>query len=162
MSEIRLIGDKELMQALTQLEYKTQHRVLKKVVNDTARETIVKPLQNASPVGNTGNLRKSMGTKAGRSRKNAVVFAGPRMGGSHKGYIANILEHGKDEKRVPKRARALATPWGPRRSVAGVKARPFVRPTIERNLPNAERHLATSIRKIIEREWNRAVKRGLI
>jgi hypothetical protein len=162
MNEIQLIGDKELMRALTQLDYSTQHKVLKKVVNDTAQQTIVKPLRAASPVGNTGNLRKSMGTKAGKSFRNAVVFAGPRMGGSHKGYIANILEHGKNEKRVPKKAKALATPWGPRRSVAGVRARPFVRPTIERNIPNAERHMAVSIRKIIQREWNRAVKRGLI
>lgn len=159
--DIKLVGDQELMKVLTNLEYKTQHKVLKRVVGDAAQKTMVGPIRSVTPV-RSGTLKSSVGKKAGKSKRSAVVFAGPLMGGKHKGYVANILEHGKGTKRTPKNSKALSTPWGPRMSVAGIKAKPFVRPTILANLKNAENHIFKSIRTIMEREMKKARKTGRV
>jgi hypothetical protein len=159
--DIRLVGDEDLLKALQMADYKTQHKVLKKIVKDTANKTLVKPLRQATPK-KTGALRGSMGAVSGKSRKNAVAFAGPRMGGKHKGYIANILEHSKEQTRYPENGQFLKTPWGPRRSVGPMKRNKFVEPTLTRHLKDAENYFIKSVRTIWEREFKRARKRGLV
>jgi HK97 gp10 family phage protein len=158
--DITLLGDKELMSVLTNLPYKVQHKVLKRVVNDAANP-MVKEIRANTPVGPTGNLKKSIGKKAGRSKKSAVVFVGPRIGGksdaSMKGYVANILEHSKGRVRKPK-GKLLSTPWGPRRFVRGFPARPFVRPAMKRSIKTVENNMFTSLRKIIQKELNKVRK----
>jgi len=157
---ITLVGDEELMKVLTNLDYKTQHKVLKRITKDTAQKTLVGPLRQASPY-RTGTLRASMGSLSGKSKRTAVAFAGPRMGGKHKGYVANILEHSKGMKRIPKGA-ALNTPWGPRKSVKGFRKIVFVVPTLKRHLKDAENYFTKSIRTIMEREMKKARKTGII
>ena len=175
MNEIQLIGDEELLNALRQLDYSTQHRILKRVLNDSANKLIVTPLKAASPVS-SGTLRASMGTKVGRSRVNAVVFAGPRMGGrrggvEHKGYIANIIEFNKGGIRYPgvdKKSGGLRkrpmTPHGTRKHSGKMPTthKGYISRTIEQAIPGVQKSIAGSVRVVIERAWNRAVKRGLI
>lgn len=160
--DISLVGDEELLRTLQQLDYKLQQRVLKKVLSDAARNTIVKELKRESPVGSTGNLQRSMGVVPGKSKKNAVVFAGPRMGGNNKGYVANIIEHSKEQYRVNKPdtgKKAMVTPWGGiYRRVKPMKKRVFVKPAIEGQLQNALNHIIKSTRKIIERAIKRQSK----
>lgn len=158
--DIKLIGDEELMQALTAADYKTQHKVLKKIVRDTANKTLVKPLRQATPV-KTGTLKSSMGALSGKSRRSAVAFAGPRTGGKYKGYVARILENSKGKDREPK-GYALSTPWGPRRRVGPLKRNKFVEPTLKAHLRDAENHFIKSIRTILEREFRRARKKGIV
>lgn len=177
--DIKLVGDEELNQVLTNLDYKTQHKVLKRVVNDAAQKTIVKAVKAAAPVGKgvkgtqfssigTGNLKRSIGTVSGKSKRSAVVFAGPRTKSKYQkrtstnmGFVANIIEHGKNKRRVPTTAKALSTPWGPRKSVKGIPARPFVKPNILSQLKPAENHIFKSIRTIMEREMKKARKNGI-
>lgn len=174
MSDINidLIGDKELLNVLNGLEYRTQQKFLKKVVRDSAKPMVTE-IRNRTPVGKrvsgssfsvlpTGNLKKSIGTKDGRSKKSAVVFVGPRIGGKHKGNIANILEHAKGSRRVPKSGQFLKTPWGPRRSVAPIKRVVFVRPSILKTLKTVENGMFKSIRTIMLREMKKARKSGII
>ena len=112
--DIRLMGDRELMQALSNMEYATQQKYLKAILRDASTKTMVPLLRNAVPV-KTGNLRKSMGSVPGKSRRNAVVFVGPRMShrktaeGSteHKGWVANILQNAKDQDRYPEKAKSF-------------------------------------------------------
>jgi len=160
--DIKLIGDEELMRVLYNLEYKTQHKVLKKIVRDAGQKTMVRELKQRTPVGPTGNLKRSMGIVQGRSKRSAVAFAGPRMSSTYKGYIANILEHSKGQRRYPKSTKALMTPWGPRKSVGPLRRQVFVRPSLISQLRPAELHIIKSLRTIMEREMRKARKTGIV
>lgn len=153
--DITLLGDEELHQILNGLNYQTQHKFLKRVVRDTAQKTMVRPLRDASP-RRTGGLQKSMGVVSGRSKRNAVAFAGPRMGGQHKGYIANIIEFNKGELRYPtkRNPNRPKTPYGVRVHSGRMNTlkKGYIAATIKQNLKAAEDHIAKSIRTIIERE----------
>lgn len=159
---ISLVGDEELLQIIRSLDYAVQQKVLKKVVRDVANKTFVKGLRSAAPK-RTGALRSSMGAITGKSKKNAVAFAGPRMGGKYKGYIANIIEYNKGEIRYPtrKNPKRPKTPEGVRLHSGRMpmKDKGFVKRTLEENVKPAEAMLATSVRTICEREIKRYAKR---
>ncbi len=162
--DISMVGDKELQSMIKELDYRTQHALLKRILRDTSTKTYVKELRNASPV-KSGNLRRSFGNVTGKSRRVATIFAGPRMGGSHKGYVANIIEYNKGEVRYPKEDRKgnkkkkrPSTPLGVRVHSGVMPKRPFIRKTLERITPIAERHLVKSVRTIIQRTANKWAK----
>jgi len=174
---IKLIGDDELLRTLTSLEYKTQHKFLKRVVKDTATKTLAKALRQASPKGPTGNLKRSMGAVSGKSKRNAVVFAGPRMAGrfqkktsTNKGWVANIIEHNKGKVRKPMPdprggyRGSPKTPHGYRKDsgIMPTTYKGYIGRTLTQNLKRAENHLLKSVRTIIERDWNSKVRKGLI
>jgi hypothetical protein len=160
--DIKLLGDEQLMQAFNNLEYKVSHKVLKKTVNDTARKVFVPPMRKAHPYR---QIQKSIGVKQGRSRRVAAAFAGPRMiprrfqtdkqkaSGNYSGWLAQIVEYNKGAKR--------STSKGYNRGIMPLQGRGRMRTTLKRNLIPAERHVMKSLRTIIEREWKRAVKKGL-
>ena len=166
---IDLIGDEDLLRALNNLNYVTQHKVLKKILSDTATKTFVKELKRESPVGPTGNLRRSMGKKTGKSRRVATVFAGPRMSHSrektnYSGWLANIIEFNKFQDRYPGKDRRGVkkkrprTPHGIRVHSGVFPLKPFVIKTILRTVRVAEDHIIKSVRTVIEREWKKHVK----
>ena len=161
---IDLIGDKELHQVLTGLDYKVQQKFLKKVVSDAARQTVVKELKADSPK-KTGNLRRSMGVTMGRSKKNAVAFAGPRMGGKWTGYIANVIEFNKGNVRYPgPRGKRPSTPMGVRLHSGRMPTtyKGFVTRAIKSQLRNAENHITSSLRRVMVKEMRKGRKTGLI
>jgi len=157
--DIRLVGDEQLLQIIRGLDVKTQHVVLKRVLRDTAQKTFVRALRRESPV-RTGNLKRSMGHVTGKNRRVATVFAGPRMGGSHKGYVANILDHAKDNRRFPKEAKALR--WNGRyyKSVGPIRKKTNFKQVILNTIPEAQEHQFKAIRTIIEREIRKYAKRA--
>ena len=155
--QLHLEGPDALFKIIRGLEAKTQHKILIRVLNDTAQKTFVRNLKIASPVV-YGTLRRSMGRVTGKSRRVATVFAGPRMGGAHKGWVANILEHAKSGKRYPK-GKFLATPWGPRRSVGPIRKRTNFKGVILGTIRQAEAHMFKSIRTIMEREIRKYARR---
>lgn len=162
MNDITLIGDTELLAALKELDYKTQQKYLKRILNDTAQKTFVKELRRASPV-RTGNLKRSMGKKTGKSRRVATVFAGPRM--SHKreksqysGWVANILDNAKPGRRYPKNKKAMTINGGFAKSVGPITKKTNFKGVIIRTLKPAERHIAKSVRTIIERTVRKHVR----
>lgn len=162
MPDLDLIGGKELLAILKGLENKTQLIVLKRVLSDTAQKTFVKELRRITPV-RSGKLKRSMGKVTGKSRSVATIFAGPRMSGNrdklgHKGFIANILEHAKPGRRLPK-GKALATPWGMRSSVGPIQKRTDFKGTILRTVRTAEEHTFKSIRTILNREIRKHARR---
>ena len=148
--DIKLVGDTELLAALKELDYKTQQKFLKRILNDTATKTFVKRLRIASPE-RTGNLKKSMGKVTGKSRRVATVFAGPRMGGSHKGHVANILEHAKTGRRFPKKGVAMKIGDKFVKSVGPITRKTNFKQVILNTVSEAEGHMSKSVRTIIER-----------
>ena len=158
--QLHLEGPDALFKIIRGLEVNTQHKILIRVLNDTAQKTFIKALRREAPV-RTGKLRRSMGRVTGKSRRVATIFAGPRTGGRderHEGWVANILEHAKSGKRYPK-GRILATPWGPRRSVGPIRKRTNFKGVILGTVRQAESHMFKSIRTIMEREIQKYARR---
>jgi hypothetical protein len=176
--DITLIGDEELTRVLRNLDYKTQHKVLKRIVNDASQKTIAKELKAKAP-NRSGRLKASMGTKAGKSKRSAVSFVGPRVPGGSKdkitntnqGYIANVIEFNKGQKRYPgfdkkkgeirKRPKA---PWGVRlhSGVMPTTKKGFIKRAVESQMKPAEMHIIKSLRTIMVREMNKARKKGIV
>lgn len=157
MSDItlKLTGDKELLQVLRNLDNKTQHKFLKRVVGDAAQKTVVKNLKRESPV-KRGNLRRAMGKVMGKSKRVATVFAGPRRShrndkADHSGWVANILEHAKDGRRFPKNGQAMKIGNNFVKSVGPIRKKTNFRGVIINSMREAEDHMAKSVRTIIER-----------
>jgi hypothetical protein len=148
--DIKLLGERELMDVLTGLEYKVQHRVLKKVVNDAAN-VLVKPTRAVIPIRKTkmqpsgqkwhppGTGKKSIGKKAGRSTKNAVVFVGPRTKTNNyhtDGWYLRFWEKGTRK-------------WRGTNAILSV---------YRSKLKDVENHMSISLKKIFEREMRKVRK----
>lgn len=162
--DIKLVGDDALLAVIKNLDYKLQHQKLKQILTDAANKTVVKELKANSPV-RSGNLRRSMGVKAGKNKRSAMVFVGPRMGGKYTGYIANVIEFNKGKDRYPgKRSKRPRTPEGIRVHSGRMPTthKGFVKKSILSKIKDAENHLAKSIRTIAEREMKKARKSGIV
>jgi len=161
--DIRLVGDDELVKALRMMEYKTQHKVLKKIAGDTARKIFVGPLKRAHPYD---QISRSIGVIKGRSRRVGAAFVGPRMvpgwkltdkqkqSGNYSGYLAQIVEYNKGQVRTTKK--------GYSRGVMPTTGKGKMKSTYRSLMPKAERYVMTSLRTIMEREWKRAVKKRIV
>jgi hypothetical protein len=100
--EIKLDGSKALEKEFEELEKRLDIKQARSVVRKASTRAMVKPLRANITVGTrTGNFKRSFGNITGKSRKVAVIFVGARMGGKHKGYLANIIENNKFQKRYP-------------------------------------------------------------
>ena len=142
--KLNLIGDDELLKIFRELDAKTQHRQLHKVLNHAAN--IPKKAQrDAIPVRASkkkesgkkwhppGTGKKSTIKKRGRSRKNAVLFVGPRRTpGQYKTdtYYLGIWD--------------LYNPGLRKLSIATIRS---LRPT--------EKQIFNSMRVILQRAWNK-------
>ena len=173
MSDINigLIGGKELLRALENLDYSTQHKELKKILRDTATQTFVKRLKQAAPPSQT--LKKSFGHVTGKSRRVATIFAGPRMSlkkaregdEGYKGWLANIIEFNKFQNRYPGKRRGGGlkkrpkTPMGVRRHSGVFPWGPFQIRTILNTIRYAEDYQIKAVRKLILKEWKKYTKR---
>lgn len=111
--DISLIGDKELLATLRELDEKTQLRYLKRVVSDAAnilvkaekrvikaRTTKLIPPVSGDPRRwhTPGTAKRSITKKMGRSRRNATVFVGPRAG-KEGGWYLRFQESGTIKER---------------------------------------------------------------
>jgi HK97 gp10 family phage protein len=145
--DIKLVGDNELLSVLKELDYKTQQRVLKRVVSDAAN-IYVKAIKAVIPVRRTtrvasgekwhppGTGKKSPYKKMGKSKSVATVFVGPRTRTgdySTDAWYLRFWEYGT--KHSPPHMRIQAT-------YAANKER------VESNMMN-------SIRTIITKIWNK-------
>ncbi len=90
-NNLDLIGDEELLNILSELDVKTQHKYLKRVVSNAANiytkaaeRVIPKRTSKKKPSGKKwhppGAGKKGIMKKMGKSRKTATVFVGPRTG----------------------------------------------------------------------------------
>ena len=159
---IKWVGDEDLLKTLQNLDFKLQHKTLKKIVANTAQKIVVRQLRADTPKRNTGNLKRSIGKISGKSKRSAVYFVGPRMshrgggvqrsGGSrYSGWLANIIEHNKGGVRKTKK--------GATRGIMPNTYKGWIARSYAKSLPIAGPYLTTSIRTIMEREMKRYAKR---
>ena len=150
MSDLKLdlIGDEDILRAFRELDFKTQHKQLHKVLNHAANIP-KKAMQSAIPVRTSkqkesgkkwhppGTGRKSIMKKRGRSRRNATLFVGPRTrtGNYHNdAYYLKFWElYRPGRKRVTE--------------------------ATERVLPQTQASIFNSMRTVITRAWAKHTKR---
>jgi len=142
--DLKLVGDKEILAAFRALDAKTQHRQLHKVLNHAAnipkkaqRQAIPVRKTKLKPTGEKwhppGTGRKSTIKKRGRSRKNAVLFVGPKTRtGSYKtdAFYLKFWDLYNPGKRILTRA-------------------------TERTLKPTEKQIFNSMRVVLQRAWNK-------
>jgi len=170
--DIKLLGYNELTEVLRNLDYATQHKILKSILRNTGTKEIIPYVKRVTPQGQTGNLKRSIGNVTGRSKINATVFVGPRM--SHKrsmgsneysGWVANILEYAKGTDRFPEKAKAFKPfsggAGGPAfyKKVSGIKKRTNLTFAIKSRLHPAEVYIEKATRTVIERAWRSKTKK---
>jgi len=159
--KLELIGDKEILAAFRELDYKTQHRRLHSVLNNAAnipakaaRRVIPVRTEKLYPPSSASRARrrkagklnkwhppglgkKSIMKKKGTSISVPTVFVGPRVGtGSYKtdAYYLKIWD--------------LYSPG--RRTIISA---------LEASMVSAQQDIYKSMRTIIQRAWNSKVKK---
>jgi HK97 gp10 family phage protein len=93
---LRLFGVKELDRALKGLEPKVRRKVISRAIR-TALKVVKAAVEAAAPVGESGNLRRSVVVRAVKGRKRGVIALEVRIGeGNFKGktYYAAFIEFG--------------------------------------------------------------------
>lgn len=97
---ISVTGLKEIDDVLKGLPLQFQDRVLKQAHSDAAKP-LVEAAKSIVPVGQTGNLQKSIGVVKTNLKKSGVVGlvqVGPRRGGGNKGFHGHFIEYGKTNR----------------------------------------------------------------
>jgi len=103
------------------LDSRTNQKVLKQILRNVGTKVYVPRLRSHAvsyakydKKPPTGNLRRSFGNIAGKDKRVATIFVGPRMStgdirnqGSHKGWVVNILENWKDPKKRKTRFKSV-------------------------------------------------------
>lgn len=146
--DIKLIGDEEVLRAFRELGIKTQHKRLHQVLNHAANIP-KKAMSQAIPIRSTkqnpsgqkwhpaGTGRKSIMKKRGKSKRNAVLFVGPRTSTGNYKTDAFYLEIWD-----------LYNPGKRNLTRAG-----------EASLPRTQKEVFNSMRTILQRAWNKYAKR---
>lgn len=114
---------------------KTVQGILRKAVKPIVEEAKAKVPKR------TGNLKKSIGTIAGRGQgKGTQVYAGPRRGGPYKGYAGHLIEYGTGPRKQASTGR----------NTGSVAAQPFMRPAFDKMYPVAVGIVKAETRAIVE------------
>lgn len=147
---ITVTGLKEIDQVLKALPRELSHEVLGKAYLDAAKPLVEKEKELA-PVGNTGNLVKSIGAVRSSIKKATAVgqiFVGPRRKGQYKGFAGHLVEFGTKKR---------ATKKGANRGI--MPKEPFAKPAFDATIRTVEFNVANSIGKVMIRTMKRYIKK---
>ncbi len=130
----KIEGVEELVKQLRQeLPARMQTKILRKAIGDGCR-VILKAAKQKVPVGETGLLKKSLGTKikAYRTTGNVVGMVGPRTGSkkTKKGKVRTALGKKFDAAGVAPHLYAHLVEKGTKHSAP----KPFLRPALDNNV----------------------------
>lgn len=145
----QVVGMKELIKNIKSLEGFIEQ---KQLLQDSGRKALrpyVRRARSAAPVGETGNLKRSIGIKS--AKRSGVVFAGPRRG-KYKGYHAHMLEYGTKLRNTDSGANRgrIVTNGFLRRTYEPMKS--TILQTYMRDLPRKlNKYLAKALRKEAKR-----------
>jgi len=149
-------GIPEIDRALAKLEKKFNKKVMKKAMRKTTA-MFRKEVRKRTPKGRTGNLRKSVTTDLSVKKQGRFIFGRVYFGRTkgRKGYHANWLEYGTDE-RIIKDYRGLKKRGyrirAKRQNVGRVKAAKMADEGLDVGTPQAirtfRRALVKELRKI--------------
>jgi HK97 gp10 family phage protein len=165
--ELKWSGLKEVDDILKNLPKQVQRKILlagqREVLKPVAKDLETALSSVAGTV--TGNLKKSIGIKALRGGKeyNAASLAGVRFGNRYKGFHGRFIEEGTKERK-PRKAKMLKFKGKDGqdvfvKSAAPMKRQPFMRPTIERNLPKIEKEYPEALLKAMAKYMKRTIKK---
>jgi len=159
-----LTGDRDLMRKLDKLEAKVGRNVLRKAMR-AGSTPIVKDAKARAPVGDTGNLKKSIGRrfKWYNAQGTYVVVVGPRIKYARDKVTKKLL---RDQR--GRRISVLAGQHGfivehgtkPRYTKSGAfrgigPPQPFMRPAWDANKKKAEQLAVTKLRDEVFKEARR-------
>lgn len=143
--KISVTGVKEIDAVLKGMPLVLQDRVMK-----TAHADAAKPLISAAkaivPVGETGNLQKSIGVERVSIKKVdaiGLVQVGPRRKGGNKGFHGHLIEFGKTNRDGTK-----------------TKAQPFMEPAFNQTKTAVESGVAQSLGTKLYQFMKRTLKNG--
>lgn len=143
--KISLTGVKEIDAVLKGMPLQLQDRVLKNAHADAAK-ALVDTAQSIVPVGETGNLEKSIGVERVSIKKVdaiGVVQVGPRRKGGYKGFHGHLIEFGKTNRDGTKTA-----------------PEPFMQPAFNQTKDVVERRIAESLGRKLYQFMKRTIKNG--
>lgn len=127
-----------LVRDLEKLGPKLETRIAKRAVGFAATP-IARAMRQAAPIGETGNLRKSIGKKSKAYQSGtSVALVGPRISDSHLGFHGHLVERGhvnRDGSYTP--------------------AHPFMEPAAEQAKPEARARLLSKLQEEIRKELAR-------
>ncbi len=144
---IDLIGDRELQRAFKTLEKKAKRSIGRKGIA-AGSTPMMKRMRALAPVGETGNLKKSIGRKFKRYGGVDVAIIGPRIKtGKFTGQHAFIVEFGTKER---------FTEAGASRGV--MPAHPFMRPAFAQMKRISAKKSEVAIKNAVEMEAKKAAR----
>jgi len=151
--ELQLIGDKELRKILEKLPEKVDVRLLN-AAGRRAAKPLVRSARRKAP-SKTGNLRKSIGTRARRAENGvSTIVIGPRTGKRQKfdGWYAHFVEFGtRGIVRYNTKHRKKGQRYKPDN-----KAKPFMRPAYDQEKANMmkeyEKEVAFVTQKYLDKQ----------
>lgn len=150
---VKLLGDKKLDKKLKELESRTQKKVVRKAMRNTAK-AVQKDVRSAAPVA-SGRLRKSIKVRASKRSRRRIgieVRTGERselgIEPSERGYYPASIEFGSR----PHQIEDVVIDGEPRKVVThpGTRPNPFIRGTMDRKRRQYLRKLAREIGRGIE------------
>ena len=147
--DLKLIGDDEILAAFRELDFRTQHKRLHQVLNN-AGNIPKKAIQEVVRVRRTkikrsgkkwhppGTARKNIVKVRGKNKKRPTLFVGPRA--------TSPVDYSRDAFYL--KIWDLYSP-GKKRVVSAM----------DRSLPRAQQEIFNSMRTILQRAWNKHVRR---
>ncbi|MFW5829172.1 MAG: HK97 gp10 family phage protein [Planctomycetota bacterium] len=146
MSTIRLVGDRELRRMLR----RTPPQVLDRAISPAVRRAMAPISGSAKKLitrhqfrDSSGLLRKSIGVRAKRYRRNGVAWVGV---GPRTGFRQTVTtKTGRVLLRDPTKYAHLIEQGFTHRSGRLVPARPFLEPAMRAHLPGLERQLVSEL-----------------
>ena len=141
-----------LEKALMEFAPRDAAKILRTGVTKTVKRHVVKDAQRMAPVGATGRLRASLGTRRPTHKRQLVLGADAyaRRGRNFKGgYYAHLVEKGHRLYRTTRKRKYF---------IKHVAARSFLLPALVENRTNIVLDLNQDIRKAAV-QWNRRIAR---
>ncbi len=87
------LNEEALLRDLERLDKNLRNKYRRRAVSAGAR-VLSKAYKQASPVGPTGNLKRSHGLKTKVYKESAVAVVGPRITGKYRGYHGHLVHDG--------------------------------------------------------------------
>lgn len=164
-SNLKLIGDDKVRNLLKGLDNKLNKKIIEGTFRKAARP-LVRRAKSMAPVGQTGNLRKSIGVFVSRSsdrRSNlkAGLWVGPRTRGKYQGYHAHFIEFGTAQRQGPPNQKVIFKNRGvtvviKKRDRGRMKPNPFMVPAYNQTRGEVQQGIFDNIEKIFLREIKKA------
>lgn len=155
---LKIKGSKELQRLFRVMPKELTKNITLLAAKEVGMKTIVPDAKSSAP-RDSGQVAESIGVVKTKD----VVWIGPRLGRRFQGHKARWLEKGTKE-RLPKKSQVLRIEFGGTvvytRKAKGLRARPFMRPAIDRNFNKLQQGIEKANAKKAVQVMRRTVKKA--